>query len=202
LGADDQTSREKLTRVKAELRRRGMSEAEIEAAVRKRKRRRGIEFEVLKTPHLAPHEVNRPGARGGGAGQLCTVEFAADHLKLHPKTVLRFIREGRLKATRIGKSYRIPRGELEALAGAPVQSEPAREEASVTSIVDVPDVDAGLAKSWAKVVGASLKRPTGLRAEVIYEPAREHLKIVLVGPPGESIALLGQIRVWLAQLRR
>ena len=38
---------------------------------------------------------------------LITVEQAAEQLKLHPKTVLRHIREGRLPATRIGKSYRL-----------------------------------------------------------------------------------------------
>jgi excisionase family DNA binding protein len=40
---------------------------------------------------------------------LVTVEQAAEELKLHPKTVLRYIHEGRLEATRIGKAYRIDR---------------------------------------------------------------------------------------------
>ncbi len=49
--------------------------------------------------------------------ELYTVEFAARRLKLHPTTILRFIRDGRLAATKVGKSYRILRSELDRLAG-------------------------------------------------------------------------------------
>jgi excisionase family DNA binding protein len=51
------------------------------------------------------------------SGSLYTVEQAAERLKLHPKTVLRMIRDGRLKAARIGKAYRIAGEELDAVAG-------------------------------------------------------------------------------------
>ena len=44
--------------------------------------------------------------------QLVTVEQAAQELSLHPKTVLRYIRDNRLPATRVGRSYRILRSEL------------------------------------------------------------------------------------------
>ncbi len=50
---------------------------------------------------------------------LCTVETAAAHLQVHRKTVLRYIRDGRLPATRIGKAYRIQRADLDAFAGTP-----------------------------------------------------------------------------------
>ncbi len=49
--------------------------------------------------------------------ELYTVEAAAERLKLHNKTVLRFIREGRLRATKIGKQYRILHSDLDAFAG-------------------------------------------------------------------------------------
>lgn len=191
--------REREARLRGELRRRGMSEAEVDRALRKKKRRAPLEFEVMKSRHI----MREARPQRGTSAQLCTVDYAADLLEVHPKTVLRFIREGRLKATRIGKAYRILRSDLAEFSGAPaVAPEPAPEEASVTSIVDVPDVDAALAKSWAKVVTASLKRPTGLSVQVMHEPERSHLKIVIAGPPGETVAMLGQIRVWLAQLRR
>ena len=51
------------------------------------------------------------------SGELYTVEQAADRLKLHAKTVLRMIREGRLKAVRLGKAYRISGDDLDAAAG-------------------------------------------------------------------------------------
>jgi excisionase family DNA binding protein len=136
--------------------------------------------------------------------ELCTVEFAADRLKLHPKTVLRFIREGRLKATRIGKSYRILRSDLEGLAGIPAQERAAAEKPSVTAIVDVPGVGAELAQKWARTVTNALHgRSQGgppMRADVVYDPERSHLKIVLVGPPGDTVNLMNLIRVWLDQL--
>ena len=45
------------------------------------------------------------------------VSAAADWLNVHPKTVLRYIRDGRLPAVRIGKTYRIAVEALEALVG-------------------------------------------------------------------------------------
>jgi excisionase family DNA binding protein len=135
--------------------------------------------------------------------ELCTVEFAAEQLKLHPKTVLRFIRSGRLRATRVGKSYRIARADLDALAG--VESPPAQTAAWMTSIVDVPSVGPELARRWAQQVPSALSsKPADrapLRADVVYDPAQSHLKIIVVGPPAESVELLMLIRVWLEQLR-
>jgi excisionase family DNA binding protein len=136
--------------------------------------------------------------------ELYTVDAVAEQLKLHPKTVLRFIREGRLRATRVGKSYRILRSDLEALAGLPRRTE-AVEAASITAIVDVPGVDAQMGQKWARTVTNALyARPTGgapMRADVIYDPDRTHLKIVIVGPPADAVSLLSLIRVWLDQLR-
>ena len=56
--------------------------------------------------------------------EVYTVEQFAERLKLHPKTVLRFIREGRVRAVKVGKSYRILRSEMEALTGAAPGAEP------------------------------------------------------------------------------
>lgn len=143
-------------------------------------------------------------ARDPNSSELCTVEFAASRLKLHPKTVLRFIRDGRLRAARVGKSYRILRADLEAFAGVPAPVEAPTEDAWVTSIVDIPGIEADLAQKWAKTIAGALDaRPKGgppMRAEVVYEPERSHLKIVLVGSPGDTANLLGLIRLWLDQL--
>jgi excisionase family DNA binding protein len=186
----------------AELRRRGLSEDEIEAALRKKKRRKVIAFNVVKSRRALPPE-RLEGLRPA-PGELRTVDDAADLLKLHPKTVLRFIREGRLKATRIGKSYRILKGDLDAFAGVPA-NDPAAAEARVTSIVDVPDVGPELAKTWARTVTNALtSRPRGaapFSADVTYDAERAALKIVVVGGADDSVNLLSLIRLWLEQLR-
>ena len=46
--------------------------------------------------------------------EVYTVEQFAERLRLHPKTVRRFIREGRLRAVKVGRSYRILRSDMEA----------------------------------------------------------------------------------------
>ena len=139
------------------------------------------------------------------AAELCTVDFAADRLKLHPKTVRRFIREGRLRATRVGKSYRIVRADLETFAGVPAPVETTADSAWATCIVDIPGVGAELARKWARMVPAALNARLGLdsptRADVVYEPERAHLKIVFVGAPGDTAKMLGLIRLWLDQLQ-
>jgi len=137
--------------------------------------------------------------------ELCTVDFAAERLQLHPKTVLRFIRAGRLRATRVGKSYRIVRADLDSFAGIPAQAPAPSAQAWVTTIVDVPGVGPELAQRWARQLPSALQskprdRPP-LRADLIYEPERAHLKIIVIGAPAESVALLSLIRVWLEQLR-
>jgi excisionase family DNA binding protein len=136
--------------------------------------------------------------------ELYTVEQASGRLKLHAKTVLRAIREGRLRATRVGKSYRILRSDLDTFAGVPPRSSTAANSASITTIVDIPDIGPDAAQTWARTITAALNaRPHGgplLRADVIYQPERSHLKIIVVGAPGDAINLMNLIRVWLEQL--
>ena len=205
--------------LKKELRRRGMNEVEIDAALRKKKRSKVLIFNAVKSKHLVHHPDLKPQRRRRlsksishqrepatrVSGELCTVHFAADQLKLHRKTVLRFIREGRLPATRIGKSYRIKRSDLEAFSGLPAQMMTPAELASITSIVDIPDVGPDLAKKWQSTVASALQARSlesgAMRAEVIYEVERAHVKIIVVGPPSDSIHLLSLVRVWMEQLR-
>ena len=57
------------------------------------------------------------------APELLSVFDVAQRLNLHVKTVRGYVREGRLKAVRIGKQYRIAREDLEALTGAAIAPE-------------------------------------------------------------------------------
>ena len=133
--------------------------------------------------------------------ELHTVEFAAQRLKLHPTTILRFIRDGRLAATKVGKSYRIQRSDLDRLAGAPTNPGGLPGRARVTSIVDVAGVDAERARRLAAVTtsafNARSQRGTPLRVDVIHDPDTLDLKIVLVGGPKDTATMLGLLQVWL-----
>ena len=130
--------------------------------------------------------------------EIYTVEQFAERLKLHPKTVLRFIREGRLRAVKVGKSYRILRSELEAMTGV-VRSRGAAAAARVTSIVDLPDVSAELAERLARQVPAvrtaQEAHPDPMSLDVAYDPARRHLKIVIVGSIDDTGVMLKMIQV-------
>lgn len=200
-----------LTQLKAELHRRGMSDAEIAATLRKKKRRKPMEFGIVKAPHVVPFAKTPPKPDKAHrppparmADELWTVETAAERLKMHPKTILRFIRKGKLRATRIGKSYRIVRADVEAFAGLPLPNAPS-DNASMTSIVDVPDVTPELAQKWAMTIASALNtRPDQtrhIRADTMYEPERAHLKIVVMGAPNDTVNLLNLIRLWLDQLK-
>jgi len=105
-----------------------------------------------------------------------TAEQAAERLKLHPKTVLRLIREERLRATRIGKSYRILRSDLEAFAGVSNSAPALQAEVYVTSIVEVPDLSADMSNRLTVLMQAMLisrhRRPHALQFNAVYDAWR------------------------------
>src|SRR5450432_4172233 len=73
---------------------------------------------------------------------LYSVEEVANRLGLHVRTVRNYVREGRLKAIRIGKQYRIAADDLAVMTGRPVSSfepEPVRRHRHVetSSIVEI-----------------------------------------------------------------
>jgi len=130
--------------------------------------------------------------------EVYTVEQFAERLKLHRKTVLRFIREGRLRAVKVGKSYRILRSEMEAMTGVLPAMAPAAA-ARVTSIVDLPGTGAEQAQRMARQLPAlrlsQEPHPDPMSLDVAYDPARQHLKIVIVGSIEDTSVVLKMIHV-------
>jgi|WetSurMetagenome_2_1015567.scaffolds.fasta_scaffold78032_1 excisionase family DNA binding protein len=128
---------------------------------------------------------------------LLTVEQCADRLKLHPKTVLRFIHEGRLKAVKVGRGYRIAEAEIGKILGeAAAPTVPVRGPRA-TTIVDAEGVPPELAQKIARVLPAVRMGREGqgepMNIDVVHDPARAQLKIVLTGSPSEAAPLLGLI---------
>jgi excisionase family DNA binding protein len=126
-----------------------------------------------------------------------TVEQFAELVKLHPKTVLRFIKDGRVRAVKVGRSYRILRSELEVMTGR-VLGRQAPSPARVTSIVDLPDVDAATAQRLARTLPAlRMGRETPadpMSLDIAYDEARRQLKIVIVGSPADTASILAMIQ--------
>lgn len=115
--------------------------------------------------------------------ELYSVEQVADLLNLHVKTVRNYVREGRLKAVRIGKQYRISGEDLAKMTGRPAASfrpEPVRRERhiEVSSIVEIDAVGPETANRLM-TLGAAIG--AGDRIESIYDERRARMKIILVG---------------------
>lgn len=138
--------------------------------------------------------------------QLLTVEDVANRLDLHTRTIHRYIREGRLKATRIGKSYRITEADLRELTGEPeVAQQPSVGPvyASASSILELD----GLAKDDAiRITNGLMAAAAGqrqgdpsFRMETIYDAERARLKIVCLGGLRATQAILGLISVYLGE---
>ena len=164
--------------VARELRRRGMSETEIDQALRMRKRRKLVEF-VVPRPPRDRHDPGRPQSprlgttrrrRGrwtssratlpGGRSRRSTTPASTDRAAIHPLGA----------PPRQGRGRTIPSAwdrspTIAGLAGLPPSN------ASVTSIIDIPEVEADLARRWSRTVSAALTGRRGdrppLRAEVI-----------------------------------
>ncbi len=150
--------------------------------------------------------------------EVYTVEEFAERLKLHPKTVLRFIKEGRVRAVKVGKSYRILRTQMEAtmtgyspeeFSGAvdafrgALRNKTApgrvRAEPRVTSIVDLDGVAPDTAERLARMLPAARAGQTAhaeaMSIDVIYDPPRRHLKVLIVGSLADTAAMLKMVEV-------
>lgn len=123
-----------------------------------------------------------------------TVEFAAEQLKLHPKTVLKFIRQGQLRATKVGRQYRILRSDLAALVGDHRAARGTSREVRSTTIVDISNADAEFARRMAALLTGA-RKANGRSAEpmsvdVTHDPANKQVKIIIVARPSDAAELL------------
>jgi len=140
------------------------------------------------------------------AQDLYSVEQVAGLLGLHVRTVRNYVREGRLKAVRIGKQYRISREDLETFTGRPVEGTP-RETArrnrhvEASSIVEIDAIDRELTYRITTFLTAvsSGRHKDGvaaqpLRIDTIYDEERARLKLIITGDLTTTRDILGFIQ--------
>ncbi|MFD7728979.1 helix-turn-helix domain-containing protein [Kitasatospora phosalacinea] len=127
-----------------------------------------------------------------------SVEDVAELLGLHVKTVRGYVRDGKLKAVRIGKQYRIARAEVEAFTGGGVSVGPVRAE--VSAVVQVDGVGARDADRLVTGVLAAASAwsggPRPLWVQAVREEERSALRFVVMGPPrrvSEVLALVDDL---------
>jgi len=132
--------------------------------------------------------------------ELLSVFEIAKRLKLHVKTVRTYVREGRLKAVRIGKQYRIARADLEAFTGFPLpltDSERAKRHRHVEAscVVEIDAISPESSSQLESALKAFAHRAEGgddqVRVEAIYDQDIGHLKLMLFGgAAGAASALM------------
>ncbi|GAB1818431.1 helix-turn-helix domain-containing protein [Herbidospora sp. RD11066] len=129
-----------------------------------------------------------------GKMQPYSVEQVANLLGLHVKTVRNYVRDGKLKAVRIGKQYRITRDDLEAFTGQPVVPETVRRQrgVEVSAVVQIDAIsrDRTDRLSNALIAVANSGGEQQLRVETIYDEVRATLKIIVIGGAADTAALL------------
>jgi excisionase family DNA binding protein len=120
------------------------------------------------------------------AQELYSVEQVANRLGLHVRTIRNYVRDGRLKAVRIGKQYRITREDLEAFTGTPtavVDVDRSSRHLEASSIVHIDAVDRATADRVSTHILGALNQPEAvhLKAETIYDEDRAVLKVIILG---------------------
>ncbi|MGC7102134.1 helix-turn-helix domain-containing protein [Amycolatopsis lurida] len=134
--------------------------------------------------------------------QLYSTEEVAERLGLHVRTVRAYVRDGRLRAVRIGKQYRIPREDLEAFVGSPVE-EPAAVQrqryVDASAVVEIDVVSPETAHRVSTMLTAVRSEPGDppLRTETVYDEERARMKVIIVGGLADTRKLLDCLQVVL-----
>src|SRR5882762_9733848 len=129
--------------------------------------------------------------------QLYTADEVAGLLNLHVKTIRRYVRDGRLKARRIGKEYRIARADLDDFAGEtrPADTLVARTRHVIaSSIVDIDAISPDDSHRITTMIMASLNSRKGEadfpRVDSISYPEQGKLRITITASPLLTCELL------------
>ena len=135
------------------------------------------------------------------AQDVFSVEQVAAKLGLHVRTVRNYVRDGRLKAVRIGKQYRITAEDLAAFTGLPVAERAAAPVAELSGVVEITGVDRAGADRITTMVVGSVNGPRDggerpLRVETIYDGERATMKIIVLGDLAAGADLLR----WVASI--
>lgn len=131
-------------------------------------------------------------------GALYTTRQVADLLGLHVKTVRAYIRDGRLKSTRIGKQYRIAEADLERFSGSNVQPgrtrmKPSSEASCIVQVDALPEDDADRLTNLLIAAAKGHREEQRLKIETLYDPEWNRLKVIVIGSVESTVAILQMV---------
>lgn len=139
---------------------------------------------------------------------LLSVEQVASALGVHVRTVRRYLREGRLKGTRIGKQYRIAAADLVRFTGtdAVLAHQPVRRtrHSEASSVVQIDAIAREEAMRVMNGIGGAIKgrdkhSDTPLRVDTVYDEVRARLKIIITGSLSTTVGLMKLAEVYAEQ---
>lgn len=139
-----------------------------------------------------------------------SIEDLTTILKLHPKTILRFIHEGKIKAQKIGRSWRISQEALKEYAHAefvtpapkaePVDFGSMNDRMRVSAIIEISDQNSEEASRLSNTLMAALncKDPAwgNSRLDCFYDPEHQKAKYAVYGTP----AFINEIMTMFSRL--
>lgn len=140
-----------------------------------------------------------------------TVTQLSELLKLHPKTVRRFIHEGKIKATKIGREWRVHKDDLRdfahgELANQPDEPRPATrlfERVQVSAVIEVnegrSDEVSRISNSLIAVLNTKDPAWGAARYDLIYHPETRKARFVVNGSPLFIRTLLEMVELLLGQ---
>ena len=127
----------------------------------------------------------------------------AELLGLHVRTIRRFIREDRLKATRVGKQYRIAESDLKKLIGAHPEKEPDGSQTRRRRIIASTTVDIdGIGREEQERLVALLSgafhslndKQNNRRFDSIYYEEEKRLRLLVNADLDITNGVLGMLR--------
>src|ERR1700722_13963500 len=139
---------------------------------------------------------------------LLSIEQVAQILALNVRTVRNYVRRGALKATRIGKQYRIGIVDLEAFTGRPAASHDERRlsaggRVEVSSVISLEGVTAALASRITNMLTAtanvlrSIEQPVAV--STTYDVPLERMRVLLAADLKSTRDFLSMINAVLEE---
>ena len=126
-----------------------------------------------------------------------TVEQIAQMLQMHPKTVQRYIREGRLRAVKVGKGWRVSGHDLSVFTESAPERGAETPIAVVSCVADVYCADKNAAIRLVNTLTAGLNsKPVSFGKSSMhtqYIPEEQKLRVTLYGGARVTAAMLDAI---------
>ncbi|GAB1269087.1 helix-turn-helix domain-containing protein [Aurantivibrio infirmus] len=154
-----------------------------------------------------------------------TVDQIADLIDMHPKTIRRYIQDGKLKATKLGKQYRVANNDLNHFMGQQSQVDNSHSENNtdrmptssaidtslngtagtdqhsieVSSTLDIKGVNGAMAANMTRQIMNTVHKSTLSHADCIYYSNEAKLKVLLFGSVEFTDQMMKHINILLSQ---